>query len=112
MPVGKAGFHQQKDTGFVVNESFQESRNPGVTKNMEGKTFSNIVNIISGPTEEELDGLDLEERKRKRVGLDDRMEVEGGTSKTQIDSELSNGDCSGSPATFLAKLAPQASQTQ
>lgn len=64
-----------------------------------------------GPDKEELLGLNLEERKRRR-GLNENeyMETEGGNVALITESNLSRIDCTDSSPEFLAKLARQASQ--
>lgn len=72
--------------------------------------FSNVINIV-GPTSDELTGLDLEERKRKRVGpYTDAIKVSN-IDVSHPDSVLSNEDCADSNKTLLATLAKQASQS-
>ncbi|KAL1803469.1 hypothetical protein ACET3Z_032116 [Daucus carota] len=80
---------------------------------------SNIlaVNINSsspnGPTDEELHGLNIDERKRRR-GLNENeyMETEGGNTSFFTESNLSKVDCADSSPEFLATLARQASHPQ
>lgn len=91
-----------------MTESFKGSGNHNLNINskVEGTLFS-INNI--GPTNEELIGLDLEERKRKRIGLSERMDLGVDFLNTQTDSGLSKSDCTDSSDSILAKLAQQAS---
>lgn len=71
--------------------------------------FSNVRNNTQ-PRDEELIGLDLEERKRRRLGppLTDEMDVSN-SENCPTDSVLSNGDCSDYDKNLLATLARQAS---
>ncbi|KAL8105604.1 hypothetical protein AgCh_029416 [Apium graveolens] len=111
MPTKTTGSQQQKDKEVALSESFKGSVTQ-IGSNKNGKEGNVNLKFIAGPTEEELDGLDLEERKRKRIGLSDRMDVEGIVNATQSDAGLSKIDCSESSTTFLAKLAKQASHPQ
>lgn len=70
--------------------------------------FSNVTNN-TGPTGEELIGLDLEERKRKRVGLSTEVMEVSKNTVIHSDSVLSNEDCADSNNILLATLARQAS---
>lgn len=67
--------------------------------------------FINGPSDNELDGLDIEERKRKRYELAhiERMDTDS-TSLQPKDSALSTSDCTESNNSFLATLAVQASR--
>lgn len=75
-----------------------------------GGNFKPITTV--GPDEEELDGLNLEERKRRR------SEAHGYTSNLVIDENttmetgLSTNDCSDSLNQQTATLAQQASRQQ
>lgn len=95
----------------------------GVSKfqNLESAGKTKQLGFGIGPEEEELSGLILEERKRKRIGpvILDRQMVEDGVSTSQniingtdMDVVLSEKDCTTSPGYDLAKLARQASQLQ
>lgn len=68
-------------------------------------------NIVIGPGESELDGLELEERKRKRVGPVAIEEEGQEVTMFQQDHVLSTTDCSGTSNTLLAQLAKQASHS-
>lgn len=70
--------------------------------------FSNVTNN-TGPIGEELIGLDLEERKRKRVGLSTEVMEVSKNTVIHSDSVLSNEDCADSNNILLATLARQAS---
>ncbi|KAL8135911.1 hypothetical protein AgCh_010507 [Apium graveolens] len=72
----------------------------------EGAT-NNILNYTNGPGLHEMDGLDIEERKRKRTGLSVTMDP---VDTIKSDSGLSTEDCTKSSSTIWAKLAKQASQ--
>lgn len=101
---------KQKDIviGFanISGGSDKASKN---SKNM-GGNFKPITTV--GPDEEELDGLNLEERKRRR------SEAHGYTSNLVIDENttmetgLSTNDCSDSLNQQTATLAQQASRQQ
>lgn len=66
-----------------------------------------------GPTEEELTGLVMDERKRRRgLETNELMEVEGGSGLSSTDSALSRSDCAVSSPEILATLAMQASQSK
>lgn len=71
---------------------------------------SNIL-LSNGPSDEELDGLDIEARKRKRLGhgFAENMDTSN-IGFAQNDSALSNVDCAGSNNNILATLAEQASR--
>lgn len=66
---------------------------------------------LNGPEEEELDGLNLEERKRRRS----EAHVFNGTGlekeKNTMEPGLSTADCPDSQTILLAKLTQQASQS-
>lgn len=68
-------------------------------------------NSLTGPDEEELIGLQVEDRKRRRNGPyeNESMITDGGILQ-HTDSVLSNADCSESSVPDLATLAQQASQ--
>lgn len=74
--------------------------------------FSNVLaantktNSLIGPDMGELNGLNVEERKRRR-GLDNTeyMETEGGNMVLLSESNLSKVDCADSSPEFLAQLA-------
>lgn len=72
--------------------------------------FSNVERP-DGLSDEELIGLDVEERKRKRLAImhEDNMETER-EGIHQNEHVLSNEDCTGSNNTTLATLAQQASR--
>lgn len=80
-----------------------------VGKELEGNKF---LNVNDGPGNEELSGLDLEERKRKRLGPKDIIESEMVVNTNPTDSVFSNTDYAGTSQTYLAQLALQASQPQ
>lgn len=67
-----------------------------------------------GPSEDELTGLNMEERNKRRRGPDTSMGMEIETDNVILYSEtgLSYSDCPISSSTVLAKLAEQASQPQ
>lgn len=71
---------------------------------------NNNSSLSDGPGLNELDGLDLEERKRKRIGLNVTMDLDNKFGALKTDSGLSNTDCTESSSSLLAKLASQASQ--
>lgn len=67
--------------------------------------------LSNGPVDSELDGLEMEERKRKRIGpVLTKENAQQGTKYNQ-EPELSIADCSGASNTFLAQLAKQASRS-
>lgn len=110
MSAKNAGFQQEVDNAAVMRE-----RNKGIiiqevnfADGSEGIPFS----TNSGPMDKELDGLDIEERKRKRVGPNESMDVVGGSSTAKSDSGLSTVDCTDSSPLLMATLAKQASQFQ
>lgn len=71
------------------------------------------TNSFIGPDMGELNGLNVEERKRRR-GLDnvEYMETEGGSMVLLSESNLSKVDCADSSPEFLDQLAKQASQSK
>lgn len=75
--------------------------------------FSNISTPI-GPTDDELSGLNIEERKRRRSGPVEEhvMDTDRDTRVIFSEAAISNMDCAESSPNFLAKLAKQASQSQ
>lgn len=73
---------------------------------------SRNINFITGPTEEELSGLNFEERKCRRSGLTENefMNTDGSTGMLHTVAALSKEDCAASSSNILAKLVEQASQ--
>lgn len=69
---------------------------------------------ISGPSEEELVGLNVEDSNKRRRGPDNNifMEIEGINDETILEAGLSKIDCPGSNTTDLATLARQDSHLQ
>lgn len=67
---------------------------------------------LNGPTEDEMNGLDLEERKRKRIGPVgvEAMQTDG-EETTFTESVLSRIDCAESITKTMATLAKQDSRT-
>ena len=65
-----------------------------------------------GPEEDELDGLNLEERKRRRSEAHGFISTGFNKETVPMESVLSNVDCTESHTQFLAQLAQQASQQQ
>lgn len=67
---------------------------------------------FNGPTDEELNGLNIEERKRRRSGPSDSvfMDTECNNKELHTDAVLSNKDCAASSTNVLAMIALQASQ--
>lgn len=65
-------------------------------------------------TNEELTGLNIEERKRRRSGPDSTefMQTEGGNGGAYTETALSIQDCTDSSSNVLTKLAKQASQSK
>lgn len=88
----------------------EEISNQGgnLNKSKEGITVSNN----NGLDDAELDGLELEERKRKRIGPLEKMDCERVGKDSQLDSMLSDSDCTETSNSFLAQLAMQASRGQ
>lgn len=72
----------------------------------------NISTETIGPDMEEPNKLELEERKRKRIGPHTVMDSNNNFEITKPDFGLSTGDYSESSSTLLAKLAQQASHKQ
>lgn len=68
----------------------------------------------TGPSEGELTGLNMDERKKRRrgPGLNEFMDVEGGNVLGYSKTALSGMDCAVSSPDVLAKLALQAIQPQ
>lgn len=68
---------------------------------------------LNGPIEDELTGLNLDERKRiRRPGDNEFMEIEGGNGLSSTKIALSRSDCAASSPEILAKIAMQASQAK
>lgn len=111
-------FTQGRDKS-VVNQEKSNDRaivtgdlNRGIRfgKSLEGNSFSKN-NIGLG--HEELTGLELEERiKRKRVGPEDNMICGNEDNTNNMDSVLSHFDCTETASSVLAPLARQASHPQ
>ncbi|KAL8096581.1 hypothetical protein AgCh_037515 [Apium graveolens] len=82
-------------------------------KNMTDKTMEGNVNlnIVIGPGDSELDGLEIEERKRKRIGPVGNKEIVQEVVMYQQDPALSTVDCPGTSNLLLAQLAQQASHS-
>lgn len=76
------------------------------------KEGNNAVKTHDGPGVEELDGLDMDERKRKRIGLDNKMQAEKCNMGHNNGSGLSHVDCTEPQTSYLAELAMQASQSK
>lgn len=68
----------------------------------------------NGPTEDKLVGLNIEERKQRRSGLDTNefMDISGSHGLVHTDSVLSKVDFSEASPDILARLVNQASQTK
>lgn len=74
---------------------------------------NNNFKSIIGPTEQELHGLNIEERKRRRgPGVTEFMDIEDTNRLHQSGAALSNVDCATSSPELLAKLVMQASQSR
>ncbi|KAL8097407.1 hypothetical protein AgCh_030511 [Apium graveolens] len=74
---------------------------------------NNIPNKVVGPSEQELDGLNMANSKRKRgPGVYEYMELENGNVMGTSETALSHRDCAASLPELLAKLAQQASQSK
>lgn len=72
-----------------------------------------IFKSASGPTAEELIGLNMDERKRRRgPEVSEHMDIEGNIGLLQTEDALYHTDCAVSPPELLATLALQASQQQ
>lgn len=92
------------------DEVIESTKLKNITKFNMGKVqkageISNII-ISSGPSRDELDGLDLEERKRKRLGpiFYDNMDISN-NGHILNDSAISIADCAVSNNNILATLA-------
>lgn len=113
----KADYPQEKDMsgakqGNVVNRAIvtrvlNKEINSG--KAVEGNSFLKDNN---GLGQDELNGLELEERKRKRVGPGDSMICGYEDNSNIMDSVLSHIDCTETSASVLAQLARKESQPQ
>ena len=68
---------------------------------------------LIGPSENELDGLSFEEKKRKRNGPEEGVFLltDGKTVSANPEADLSNMDCSVSSTILLAESARQTSQS-
>lgn len=121
--------YYQKSSGFqtagVTKESYQnrifrDNRQPlatisGVNKGCDNSNLNILrqsANFSIGPTEDELDGLNIEDRKRRRSGpqQEDLMPMDRNVDSTILDAALSTVDCATSPSNILATLAQQASR--
>lgn len=125
---GKSG--EDKNQAFQ-NRGFQHENNPRqnsmeelsrkskiVGKSIQGGSDSMsregiiLVHGSEGTAHEELDGLELEERKRKRMDPKVCEDTEKVTDTINLDSMLSEPDCIETSNTFLAPLVQQASRDQ
>lgn len=108
---------KSKDLNYVRDSRDVVNGKP-IIKDISGTgTVSNyrvdlqVINKVIGPSFDELTGLNIEERKRRRSSPDSEfMETDGVNETNSSEPVLSNTDCAGSPSTVLAKLAQQASQ--
>ncbi|KAL1809657.1 hypothetical protein ACET3Z_026647 [Daucus carota] len=74
---------------------------------------SSLFKLDNGPSTQELVGLNMDERKRRReTDTNELMEVEGGQVTSVSEPALSRRDLAASSPEFLAKLAEQASQSK
>lgn len=104
-----AGNEREKGKGVITNTSNQGFANNEISMATEGAGKNNS-NCMDGPGLDEMDGLDLEERKRKKVGLNETMDLDKNFGIAKSGSELSNVDCTGPSSFVLATVAQQASQ--
>lgn len=105
----KAGIQGRNNRdGVTENANLKEMNISKVDNVHKAGDISNEI-IMGGPSGDEMDGLDLEERKRKRFGpiFTDNMEVGNNVSNGSV---LSTADCTESSKIRLATLAKQASR--
>lgn len=129
----KAGFQENQNSNFeTVGKERRDIRDEIATKSVKTNlmvphiTNNEIVgfkasqNPLYGPEEDELDGLQLEERKRKRIGPDSlsTMDVDGnnilsGPNNTHniTGAVISDSDLATPSSSLSAKLAKQASRS-
>lgn len=90
----------------------QKSGTKDMIENSNFPSSNQIIKFGIGPTEEELSGLNVNERKRTRSGPkdDEFMDTEGSNRGIHTDAILSNEDCVASQTNLLATLAKKASQ--
>lgn len=110
------------DSRQVVKYSSGNVITPAIQMNNTAFTRYQIYsNELIGPHEEELDGLNIEERKRRRSGpvsmrtmdIEGELNVLGPSTKgPQSEGVLSDWDCTASSPNFLATLVEQDSQPQ
>lgn len=98
-----------KVVSSVTNITGSGSGGVNFERDLEG---NRILSVIDGPGDDELNGLEIEERKRKRIGPVEVVESEMVDSTNIMDSVFSKTDYTESSNTFLAQLAMQASQPQ
>ncbi|KAL8156424.1 hypothetical protein AgCh_001495 [Apium graveolens] len=110
---GKESYFRSRSRGIVIsNVTNLGAQSGGENSNVSAGYFK-----TNGPTEDELVGLNIEERKRRRSGLDTKEYMEtdrsiGDTEISPMEAILSNKDCIVSSSPALAKLAMQASQSK
>ncbi|KAL1811638.1 hypothetical protein ACET3Z_021703 [Daucus carota] len=109
------GVKQQSGSG-IRHQLSNEATIPGsdcqlVFQNMEAG--DNNFKPVNGPSAQELIGLNMDERKRRR-GADngELMEIEGGHGNSVSEHAISSRDFASSSPELLAQLAKQASQSQ
>nr|XP_017257901.1 PREDICTED: uncharacterized protein LOC108227327 [Daucus carota subsp. sativus] len=72
-----------------------------------------LLKLGNGPSTQELVGLNIDERKRRRgPDIQEFMDMEGGANMAITESALSHRDLAVSSPELLAKLAQQASQSK
>lgn len=113
-----AGRMVRSDKAQYLFKSATVGANLDITKN---RGLSHRPRTSIGLEQDELDGLNLEERKRKRtgpgaseeLGMDEVPVVEGINKENKnMDADLSGMDCSATSNNILATLAVQASRLQ
>lgn len=100
--------HRENREGLVSKAPIVENLKNITDKTMEGKVN---LNIVIGPGDSELNGLEIEERKRKRIGPVGNKENVQEVVMYQQDPALSSVDCPGTSNMLLAQLAQQASHS-
>lgn len=109
--MGKTG-DQECNSSIILSTA---TKNPGFSSNnRNGANGAAKFKNHFGPTGEELVGLNMDERNKRRRGPEENnfMEIKGGNRVLNTEASLSTTDCLASHTFDLATLARQASHQQ
>lgn len=100
--------HNPCNDALVITQTAEKI---GMTGILNFQAAKHIMGSANGPLNEELTGLNIEERKRRRSGPEDNnyMDTDGGIVTLFPGAVLSQVDCATPLPTDLAELAKQAS---